>query len=214
MAGATGDLRLHQRLERRNRLVSILRLGLPAMGLIVLLGLVVQIYLGSLTGRFGVGRIEVTPEAVIVDAPEYAGVLEDGSSYRVWAEQARAELGRTDLINLSTAQLVVDRPDGVQMQVDAAAAQLDTTNELTIVPGLADIADTTGTVGTLTDSVFHWGSQTLKTSGDVAIDYADGSSVRSKGLEYNAAAKVWTFSRAVVTLPSTPGENPDAGSGE
>jgi lipopolysaccharide export system protein LptC len=214
MAGTTGDLRIHQRLERRNRLVSILRIGLPAMGLIVLLGLVVQIYVGSLTGRFGVGRIEVTPDAVIVDAPEYAGALEDGSSYRVWAEQARAELGRTDLINLSTAQLVVDRPDGVQMQVDAAAAQLDTTNELTIVPGLADIADTTGTVGTLMDSVFDWGSQTLKTSGEVAIDYADGSSVRSEGLEYDASAKVWTFSRAVVTLPSTPGENPDAGSGE
>lgn len=214
MADAGAEPRPYRRLERRNRLVSILRLGIPAMGLVVLLGLLMQIYLASFTGRFSVGRVEVTPEAIVVDAPEYAGILEDGSAYRVWAETARAASARTDLIDLTRAQLVVDRTDGVQMQVDAERAQLDTSRQLTIVPGTADIADTTGTVGTLADSVFDWEAQQLTTSGAVVIDYADGSRVRSQGLEYDAASKVWTFSRAVVTLPSTPGENAAAGSGD
>ncbi len=214
MADAGIDARLYRRLSRRNRLVSILRLGVPAMGILVLLGLIVQIYLASFTGRFSVGRIEVTPEAISVDAPEYTGILEDGSAYRVWSERARAATERTDLIDLTDAHLVIDRTDGVQMQVDADAAQLDTSRQLTIVPGSADIADTTGTTGTLTDSVFDWDAQKLTTSGAVSIDYADGSNVRSQGLEYDAATKVWTFSRAVVTLPSTPGEDSEAGSGE
>ncbi|KKB07910.1 hypothetical protein [Devosia chinhatensis] len=214
MADAAVKLGRHHRLIRRNRMVAILRLGIPAMGAIVLAGLLVQIYLASFTGRFGVGRIEVTPEAVVVDAPEYAGILADGSVYRVWAERARARTERTDLIDLVGAQLVVDRTDGVQMQVDARAAQLDTMGQLTIVPEQAEIADTTGTVGTLTDSTFDWDAQTLTTNGPVAIDYADGSTVRAEGLVYDAAGKVWTFSRAVVTLPSTPGEDRRAGSGD
>jgi len=211
MADTTQHLQLHRRLDRRNRLVGILRVGLPAIGLFVLIGLLVQIYLGSFTGRFGVGQVEITPEAVIVDAPEYAGILEDGSAYRVWAETARARTERTDLIDLAGANLVVDRADGVQMQLDASAAQLDTTQQLTMIPGLANVADSTGTNGTLTDSVFDWDAQSLVTNGPVVIDYADGTNVRSEGLSYDAIAKVWTFSRAVVTLPATPRETSGSG---
>lgn len=214
MADTISGQALHERLIRRNRRVSVLRLGLPAVGAIILVGLVVQIYVASFGGRFGIGRIEVSPEAVVVDAPEYAGILDDGSAYRVWAERARAATERTDLIDLNGAHLVVNRTDGVQMQVDAAVAALDTGKQLTIVPGLADIADSTGTTGTLTDSVFDWEAQHLRTTGGVVIDYADGTGVRAEGLDYDAASKVWTFSRAVVTLPATPGESAQAGSGD
>lgn len=211
---AAAGLAIHRRLARRNRLVAILRIGVPLLGLVVLLGLSVQIYLASFTGRFGIDRISVTPEEVVVDAPEYAGILEDGSAYRVWAGSARAATAQTELIDLGDAHLVLDRVDGVQLQADADRAQLDTASRLTLVPGEADIADSTGTTGTLTDSVFDWGAQLLTTRGPVVIDYADGTSVRAEGLTYDAAAIVWTFSRAVVTLPSTPGENPASGSGD
>lgn len=214
MAGAAAQSGMHRRLEQRNRLVAILRIGIPVLGAVVLAGLLVQIYLASFTGRFGVGRIEVTPDAVHVEAPEYAGLLEDGSAYRVWAGAARAATANTDLIDLDDAHLVIDRVDGVQMQVDAAAAQLDAYAQLTMVPGLADIADTTGTTGTLTNSTFDWQAQVLTTDGKVVIDQADGTSVRAEGLVYDAAAMVWTFSRAVVTLPATPGESSASGSGE
>ena len=214
MADVPVQSRIYHRLVRRNRMVAILRIALPGMGLIVLAGLLAQIYLASFTGRFGVGRIEVSPDSILVDAPEYAGLLEDGSAYRVWAERAWAATERPHLIDLRSAHLVVDRPDGVQMQVDAADAQLDTIDQLTIVPGLADIADSTGTVGTLTNSVFDWQAQVLTTTGPVEIDYADGSTVRAAGLVYDAGAHVWTFSRSVVTLPATPGEDVRSGSGD
>ena len=98
--------------------------------------------------------------------------------------------------------------------MEARAAQLDTTNQLTLVPGLANVADSTGTTGVLNDSVFDWHSQLLTTKGAVAIDYADGSSVRARGLVYDAANVVWTFDRSVVTLPSTPGEDPAESTGD
>lgn len=214
MTGAAAQLQMHRRLGRRNRLVAILRIGIPLLGALVLAGLLVQIYLASFTGRFGVGRIEVTPDAIHVEAPEYAGLLEDGSAYRVWAGSARAATDNTELIDLDDAHLLIDRTDGVQMQVDAIAAQLDTYTQMTMVPGLADVADSTGTTGTLTNSIFDWQSQVLTSEGPVAIDQADGTTVRAEGLVYDAAAMVWTFSRAVVTLPATPGESSASGPGD
>jgi len=203
---AAHRLAVYRRLQQRNRLVDILRIGVPALGLVTLAGLVVQIYVASTGNRFGVGRIAGTPDTISIEAPEYAGVLEDGSAYRVRASAAQASIERTDLIELSEADMVVDRVDGVQLRAEAARARLDTTSQQVLVRGIADIADSTGTVGRLVDSVFDWGSQMLTSRGPVAIDYSDGATVRAEGLVYDADAMVWTFSQAVVTLPATPGE--------
>lgn len=200
---------LFGRLARRNRRVGLLRVLVPALGGLVLAGLMVQIYLASFSAQFDIGQITVTPDAVNIAAPEYMGVLEDGSAYRVWASTARASTSQSDRIDLTQAQIVLNRVDGVQLTAQAAHAQLDTTKRLTLVPGLADVADSTGTVGTLENSIFDWDAQVLTTKGPVAIDYADGSTVRAEGLVYDAAAITWTFSRSTVTLPSTPGEEDD-----
>jgi hypothetical protein len=214
MPAAAISRRTYDRLRWRNRLVGLLRLGVPLVGSAILAGLLVQIYLSSFTGRFSIDRLSVTPEAVVIDAPEYVGTLTDGSSYRVWAETARARAEQSDLIDLFNAQLVLNRIDGVQLTMQADAAQLDTTNQLTLVPGPAEVADSTGTTGTLNDSVFDWASQRLTSRGKVAIDYADGSTIRAEGLTYDAGAVVWTFSGSVVTLPKTPGERAPSATGE
>ena len=123
------------------------------------------------------------------------------------ADTARASTARTDIIDLNNAKLVLNRQDGVQFQADAAQAQLDSTNQLVMVGGVADIGDTRGMTGTLTNSVFNWDAQVLTTNGPVVINQADGTTVVAEGLVYDASAVIWTFTRSVVTLPSTPGED-------
>lgn len=214
MPAPAGTVLTYQRLTRRNQRVGLLRMLVPLAGALVLGALIGQIYLASQGSRFGIGQLTITPEAVAIDAPEYVGTLADGSSYRVWAETARATIERSDLIDLFNATLVIDRKDGVQLTLYADEGQLDTTAQLTLVPGRADFSDTTGTVGTLENSVFDWQSQILTARGPVTIDYADGSSIRAGGLIYDAATVVWTFERSVVSLPSTPGEQSDASTGE
>ena len=202
---AATRLRTYQRLTARNRIVAILRIGVPAIGVVVLLGLVGQIYLSGLGARFGIGQITVTREAVNVDAPEYAGVLDDGSRYHVSATSAQATLEATDLIVLADAGVSVIRTNGMTTNAKADTAQLDTTRELVIIPGRADVTESTGTVAVLNDSVFDWREQTLTTTGAVTIDYADGTHLVAKGLVYNTKSLTWTFSGATVTLPKTPG---------
>lgn len=205
MPALAGQRQSYQRLARRNGRVAVLRLAVPVLGAVVLGGLMAQIYLASLTGRFDIAQLTVTPDTVTIEAPVYVGTLADGSSYRVWAETAMAATAQSELIDLRQAQLVINRIDGVQLTMQAAQAQLDMASQITLVPGVAEVADSTGTSGTLRDSVFDWHAQVLTTRGPVAIDYADGSAVRAEGLVYDAAQILWTFDRSVVTLPSTPG---------
>jgi lipopolysaccharide export system protein LptC len=197
---------LYRRIATRNRVVSVLRLAVPALGILVLATLVVQIYISSFGNRFGVGSISVTRDLITVDAPEYAGLLDDGSTYRVWAEAASAKVGDTSLIDLSAAALTLNRTTGTTMQASAPDAVLDTTRRVVVVDDVAYVEDSTGTRGTLYRSEFDWAGQQLQSSGPVAIEYADGATVDAEGLFYDARQQVWTFTRATVTLPSTPGE--------
>lgn len=199
---------LYRRLVRRNRLVGVLRVLVPALGAVVFAVLAVQIYVSSLTGRFNIGQIKVTPDSITIDTPEYAGVLSDGSRYHVSSRSAAAATNQSDIINLVDAALSVDRANGTSMQANAAIARLDTTQQLVIIDGLAEVEDSTGTAGKFYHSVFDWHAQTLTSQGPVTVDYADGTHLVSKGLIYDTRTGVWTFSGATVTLKSTPGEQP------
>lgn len=204
-ADAAHRLAIYRGLAVRNRVVAILRIGVPALGSVALVALIAQIYVSSLGSRFGVGQISVTSERVTVEAPEYAGVLDDGTAYRVSASAAEAATDATDRIGLIEARLVMTRPNGVGMTVEAPEALLDTTGQIVIVEGVANVANSLGTTGIIQDSVFDYVTQKLVGKGPVTLDYADGTHIVAEGITYDAIGLVWTFSRATVTLPDTPG---------
>ncbi len=194
-------------LARRNRVVGVLRWAVPGLGALVLMILVAQIVLANIGSRFGIGQVSISPDAITIDAPDYSGIMGDGSTYRVWASSARAPLGQPELLDLTDAAIVVTRRDGVTLEALAAEGKVDTANNLVMVPERADFTYSSGTTGILFDTVVDLDAQTLVSRGRTEVDYADGTTVRAEGLHYDAAALRWTFTRAVVTLPSTPGEN-------
>ena len=136
-ADATQRLAIYRGLQARNRVVSILRIGIPALGIVALSALMLQIYVSSRTSRFGIGQIAVSSESITVETPEYSGLLDDGTAYRVSATSAQAAVDATDRIGLTDASLTMVKPDGVTMLVDAREAVLDTTNQLVEVAGIA-----------------------------------------------------------------------------
>lgn len=204
-ADAAQRLAVYRGLEARNRVVSILRVGIPALGVVALAALMLQIYVSSRASRFGVGQIAVSPESITVETPEYSGLLDDGTAYRVSATSAHAAVEATDRIGLNDASLTMIKPDGVTMLVDARVAVLDTTNQLVEVEDIAEVSNSLGTSGLLRNSVFDYATQRLTSNGPVDIDYHDGTTIVAEGLTYDATTLIWTFTRATVTLPDTPG---------
>jgi hypothetical protein len=201
---------IYEGLRARNRIVAILRVGVPALGVVALSLLLLQIFVSSSAGRFGISQIVVSPDSVTVQTPEYSGVLDDGTAYRVSATAARAAVDATDRIGLSDAALTMNRPDGVTMAVAAPAAVLDTTRQVVEIPGIAEVSNSLGTTGILRDTLFDYEAQYLTGRGPVTLDYADGTHLEAEGLTHDATTLVWTFTRATVTLPSTPGADDTA----
>jgi len=204
-ADADRRSRIYRGLEARNRVVSVLRIAVPAMGALVLAGLMGQIYLSSLGARFGIGQISVTRDSVLVEAPEYTGLLDDGTTYHVAASAAQASTEASNRIHLEDARLTTRRPDGVSTLVTADAAVLDIATEAVEIAGVAHVEDSEGTRARIENSVFDYQAQILVGEGPVVIDYADGSHLEAEGLRYDVQAMIWTFTRASVTLPETPG---------
>jgi hypothetical protein len=198
----------YQSLTARNRGVGILRVAVPALGVLVLLAMIGQIYLSSLASRFGIENISITPERILVDAPQYSGLLADGSAYRVWAENAEAATAAPDQIHLRNAGFSLVRGNGVTMQANAAEAVLDTTEQRVLVEGEAQVEDSAGISGTMLDSIIDLQAQTITSEGPVSIDYPDGTTLRAKGLHYDTQNLIWTFTGSTVTLPATPGAKP------
>lgn len=209
-ADAAHRLAVYRSLEARNRIVAILRIGVPVLGVVALSALLLQIYVSSQTTRFGISQVVVSPDSVSVETPEYSGVLDDGTAYRVSATSARASVDATDRIGLSDAALTMAKPDGVTILVETPAAVLDTTDQLVEIAGEAQVSNSLGTSGVLRNTVFDYQAQRLIGNGPVDVEYADGTRLKAEGLAYDAAALVWTFTRATVTLPDTPGANQPA----
>jgi hypothetical protein len=202
----TAEQRLatYRGLVSRNRVISLLRIALPVLGLIAFGYFAIHILLASLNG-FTIGKIHFSGATVIVDTPSYSGVMKDGNLYKVSAEAADSAVTNLDVINLKNAELTLKKPSGAALTATAAAGAFDTEDQVLSVPGSAVVHNSTGDAGTLNDVVFNLPDQTLKALGPISITMADGTTIEATGLDYDAKTSVWTFGRSIVTLPRTPG---------
>jgi len=107
---------------------------------------------------------------------------------------------------MTDVRVMLERTDGVRREATAEDAILDTVNQQVRIEHGTEISESSGISGHLNDSIFDWASQTLTARGPVTINYSDGSTVRAGGLVHEADRNRWTFTKAVVTLPETPGE--------
>lgn len=191
---------LYKRFTLRNRVVGALRILVPAGVALALLFPVAQVLVASLRVDFSIGRLGITRDALVIDAPDYSGVAANGIAYRVTAGSARAGFASLGRIGLSDAQLRLRRLDGVELFANAVEADLDTGEQVVIVPGVARVGDSTGADGTMERARFNWDTMVLSADGPVDFIFGDGSHLVAADLHYDANSQVWTFKKATLTI--------------
>lgn len=203
---ATADQReaMYGRLTARNRFVSVLRIAVPVVCALVLVGIVGQIYLASIGIDFTIGRVTVQQDRIVVDVPRYDGVMADGAVYQVTAESASAALAAVDNVDLVNAEATLTQPSGRVLSARADGATLHMGSQRVEIDGKAAISDSFGTTGTITNSLVDWPAQTLVSNGPAHFEFNDGSVLDAEGLTYDAAANIWSFKRATLSVPSRP----------
>jgi lipopolysaccharide export system protein LptC len=192
------------RLVHRNRLVGILRYGVPALGLIIFAALALQLYVGNLLQQFGIARISIDRNNLIVETPSYVVMGGDGMRYAMSAASARASFGAPDLMALSDAVLDITSDGASGFHARASDATLDTGTQQMSIPGTATIAGDDGTTGTLAALIIDMRKRNATGTGPVDLRFSDGTTLKATGMSFAEAGRVWTFNQVTMRLLDTP----------
>ncbi len=187
----------------------MLRFAVPAFGVVVFGGLVLQLFLVNLGDQFGFSSIAVDRTHLVVDTPSYSSMGTDGSWYRVEAAAARAALERTNVIELREAVVTVTRPDGSVLSASADTAELETGGQTVTVAGITRLADSEGMRGSVEGLRADFAAEAVTGSGPVDIAFPQGARLTADAMSYDAASAIWRFSRATLVLADTPGAGAD-----
>lgn len=209
LAAPTDDREaLYARLTRRNRLVGLLRWLVPAAGVLVFVGLLAMIVIDNIGQRFGFSNIRIDRDNLVVETPKLTSTDDDGTLYALSARAARVRPTQTDVIDMEEAVFSMTPTTGPAVEAVAEAGQFQVNDQLLNVPGVTRISSTEGLKGTL-EAVFadlmNW---KMVASGTVDITLPSGTRLVSDGMTYDRATGIYTFTRANLTLVSTPGETP------
>lgn len=207
-AAVTPDLaraQLHAALTRRNRIVGVLRIALPVVGAIVLAMVLGGIVLDNLREQFGFASIRIDRDNLMVASPRVTAVGDDGTLYSATAAMAKGRLGSVDLVDMTEAVFSMASPNGVTFTATAPTAALQTGAQTLTVPGTLGVSSSDGLRGTMEDFFGDMLNASIVARGAVDLTFPEGMRVQSEGMTYDGNAKVWTFTRATVTLEETPG---------
>ena len=192
-------------LVRRNHVIGILRLLVPGIGLAFTGFLVFQIIISSMATDYGISGLRVERDKIVIEQPRYAGVMQNGTAYRILADVAQVRVNNPDIIDLAGANITIDQEDGYQIVADASGAVLDIGNQNIVIPGILNTLDTDNVRGQLYDTTIDWPSQTLTSIGSVRLEFDDGSVIRAKSLVYDAKSGEWVFSGVIYNTPGDGG---------
>jgi lipopolysaccharide export system protein LptC len=190
----------------RNRVVTALRVIVPALGAAAFLLLAAQIYIANMARQYGVSGIRIDRGTVVVEAPKYSGTGTDGSRYLVSAREARTPLDRTNMIELTDATLELLQAAGGAYFARAATATMDTRSETVTAPGTVAVTGSDGLEGTLTDVEVDSVAERVVSNGAVDLLLPDGTTIVADTMVHEGEARLWTFTRATVVVPDLPAD--------
>lgn len=193
------------RLLLRNRLVGILRFGVPAVGIIVFAALAIQIFIGNFLEQYGVTRIVIDRNNLIVETPSYVAAGPDGTLYSMAAANARASFDQPDMLMLSDVSLDIAPPGAAAYHARVGEATLAASTQELTLPGATLISSDDGMTGSIADLVADLDDRRV-VGGASSFEFPDGSSFTAKGASFDARARIWTFSGITMRLLGTPGE--------
>jgi len=197
--------RLYAALVRRNRLVAALRIVVPAGGALALALVLGGIVLDNLREQFGFSSIHLDRDNLVVDTPTVTATGDDGTLYAARARMAKVRIGSPDVIDMVDAVFTMTPLEGAVFTALSPAATMQVSAQTLAVPGTMTVISDDGLRGDLADfhgDMLNW---QMVAHGAVDLTFPEGMHVEAHGMTYDGNRKLWTFARATVTLPETPG---------
>ncbi|WP_150496100.1 LPS export ABC transporter periplasmic protein LptC [Roseibium aquae] len=197
------ETRAQRAARRHSRLVRVLRILLPGLGLLVLAGMIGLVVLFNVLGSFGATNISLTADGLVMDKPELSG--HDGDrSYHVSAQRAIQRLTDPRIIDLEIIRAnIVLSPDESAAITALKGTYNNAAETLRLYDGI-QLEWSQGFTVDLSDVEVDLKSGALRTDNPISIRSEQGS-VRAGKLDYDQDRGVVRFKDGIrMTLnPAT-----------
>ncbi|MCF6343682.1 MAG: hypothetical protein L3J15_03250 [Devosiaceae bacterium] len=188
-------------LKRRNFFIGFLRIIIPLLGLLLLGFLSLKIFLDNLGTDFDMSGIRIKSDKVIIDNPQYSGVMGNGTQYSINSKTATTPIAGSDEIDIFENELNLLRPDNYQMRAISKNAIFNMVAQTIDIKGLLQTSDSNNMFADLYNSKIDWVAQTLTTKDKAIIEFEDGSVLTSETLVYDAQKEIWDFTKVRLVIP-------------
>ena len=194
---------IYRALGRRNGFIALLRIMVPLFGVAVLFVLLFQIIVANLASGLNISGVRLEKDTLVIDAPEYSGVMANGTRYKIVADAAAAAISGRDLVDLSNASVDLLRTDGYRMLAYATEAQFKIAEQKVDVADLMSVSDSHGMNAKLLNATIDWVAQTLVARDNVYVTFADGSVLTGASLVYDAGQEIWEFGSVKLVVSNS-----------
>lgn len=187
----------YAKLDQRNRVITILRWAVPitiAFGASLILA---TSLFGSALPQGSAASIRVDANRVLIDAPSYSGLMDDGTRYQVTAGRADVPISQPDLFLLSHAKIETIDEEGYWMRASAQEAELQLAQGTVTVDRTMQVNDSAGVSGTFENATLNWPEQRMNAKGAANLKMEDGATIVAQRAAYGPVVEV-------ATAPSDP----------
>ncbi len=194
---------IYGKLDRRNRIIGLLRWAVPIAGLALAAGLIFEIVIANLGSNYTIEGLTIEDGRVVIADPRYGGQFGDNNSYEVAAAEARVAMDNPELIELQSATITTVGQNDSRMEGVAPFAIIDVRAQTVTIDGELTTLDSSGVRAELYSTQIDWQNQSMVSQGPVRIDFPDGGQILSERLTYSAEDEVWRFASAQFDRPAT-----------
>jgi len=189
------------RVERRRRVVKLLRWAVPALGSLIFAALTIPLLISGLLPNAQFEGIRLEEDKLVVDEPRATGTLSDGGTYEMTAKSAKTKIINQDLIDLTDMRAQMNFVDGENVVATSAIGSYSLISSILTLTSQIDLVSSQGDTGNIGSGVADLNAQIFDGDDGVAFNFANGSTLRAINMHYDGAKQYWKFERANLTIP-------------
>jgi lipopolysaccharide export system protein LptC len=202
-AGSRGDFeRKYRRALRHSWHVRLLRLGVPAAILVVLLGVVGINYIPPLGGfrlPGELGKLVIHGTKITMQGPRLSGYTIDSRAYEFSADAAAQDITKPNLVELQQLHAKMEMQDKSTVELSASSGIYDEKAELLTLHDNIELVSSTGYEGHLSEAVIDVRKGNVVSDEPVAVKMLHGV-LNAKRLDILDKGSVVRFGGVTMTL--------------
>ncbi len=165
--------------SRHSRMVRILRVAVPLVAALALVGVVLSTYLNPLRMLaklpVDVGNLVVSGTKITMEKPHLSGFTRDERAYELSADSAKQDLTKPDLIELRNIRAKVQMQDKSTMEMSAVTGIYDSKNETLKLDHDIVLSSSTGYRGQMSEAMIDIRKGYVVSEKPVAVEMLQGT---------------------------------------